>query len=325
MTAQDTHNTLPLLEVKNLKTWFPVRRGIFSRTVDHVRAVDGVSLHIERGETLGLVGESGCGKTTLGRTILGLERMTEGEVYFDRAALHDLSRRKMDRLRKRIQVIFQDPQSSLNPRMTVMDIVTEGLARFHMVEGSKQAHAGRLVTEVGLAESSIYRFPHEFSGGQRQRISIARAISLRPDLVICDEAVSALDVSVRAQVMNLLISLQKRYRLSYLFITHDLSVVANIADRMAVMYLGRIVESGRTEKVIARPLHPYTRALISAVPIPGRVSPERIVLKGEPPSPLSPPSGCRFHPRCPNAMPQCRREPPAARRFDDHEVVCHLY
>jgi len=315
----------PLIKISDLKTWFPVKRGFFAKTANYVRAVDGVSLEIYRGETLGLVGESGCGKTTLGRTLLGLEKSNGGKAFFDKIPLHELSPREMNGLRERIQVIFQDPMSSLNPRMTVIDIVTEGLAQFNKIKGSPKEHAGRLLKEVGLAADSIYRFPHEFSGGQRQRISIARAISLRPEFIICDEAVSALDVSIQAQVINLLISLQKRHHLSYLFISHDLSVVSNIADRIAVMYLGQIVESGTTFDIIHNPLHPYTKALIAAVPEPGKIQQQRILLKGEIPSASSPPPGCRFHPRCPDVMEICRRKAPALKRINGREVTCHLY
>ncbi|MDZ7833902.1 MAG: ABC transporter ATP-binding protein [Desulfobacterales bacterium] len=319
-------DTRPLLTVNNLKTWFPIKRGMFSREQNYIRAVDGVSLDLFPGETLGLVGESGCGKTTLGRTLLGLEPVTAGEIFFKDQALHRLRRKQMNRLRRKIQVIFQDPLSSLNPRMSVMDIVTEGLVNFKRLEVSKTADALRLVKEVGLSEDSIHRYPHEFSGGQRQRINIARAISLRPDFIICDEAVSALDVSIQAQVINLLISLQERYQLSYLFISHDLSVVSNIADRVAVMYLGQIFEKGSTADIIHKPLHPYTRMLLAAVPVPGEERRlETAEVKGEAPSAANPPAGCRFHPRCPDAMPVCQETPPERRRFGGREVLCHLY
>ena len=325
-SASVIRDSMPLLSVNHLKTWFPVKRGMFSRQQDYIRAVDGVSLDLFPGETLGLVGESGCGKTTLGRTLLGLEPVTSGEVFFKDQALHKIRRKQMNRLRQEIQVIFQDPLSSLNPRMSVMDIVTEGLANFKRLEASKKTDALRLVKEVGLSDDAIYRYPHEFSGGQRQRINIARAISLRPEFIICDEAVSALDVSIQAQVINLLISLQERYQLSYLFISHDLSVVSNIADRVAVMYLGQIFEKGKTADIIHDPLHPYTRMLIAAVPVPGEdMAQKQAEIKGEAPSAANPPSGCRFHPRCPDAMPVCREAPPERRRFDDREVLCHLY
>jgi len=328
MNTEPIHNDAsnrPLLELRNLKTWFPLRRGLFFGKTHYIRAVDGVSIYLNRNETLGLVGESGCGKTTLGRTILGLETATEGDILFDGRSLPTLSRREMNRLRRRIQVVFQDPLSSLNPRMNIMDIVTEGLVRFNMVEGTRKAHAGRLVREVGLSEDVIYRFPHEFSGGQRQRINIARAISLRPDLIICDEAVSALDVSIQAQVLNLLQALQEEYRLSYLFISHDLSVVSNIADRVAVMYMGRIVETGPTADIISDPLHPYTRTLIAAVPVAGRKRIDEAAVRGEPPSLANPPDGCRFNPRCTEARPVCRETGPAFVQHGDRWVMCHLY
>ncbi len=321
--------TPPLVRIRDLKTWFPVKRGLFSRTKDYVRAVDGITLAIYPGETVGLVGESGCGKTTLGRTLLGLESAHSGEMFFDGIALHAIRAKAMTPLRQRIQVIFQDPLSSLNSRMTIMDIVTEGLVRFKKISTSKADHARRLLDEVGLPPDAMHRFPHEFSGGQRQRINIARAISLRPEFIVCDEAVSALDVSVQAQVLNLLMTLQERHQLSYLFISHDLSVVSNIADRIAVMYLGRIVESGTTADIIGNPLHPYTKALISAVPVPGNNTGNntgrRMRLQGEIPSASAPPAGCRFHPRCPEATAVCREKPPERTVTEGREIWCHLY
>lgn len=315
----------PLLGVSGLKTWFELKRGIFSGRADIIRAVDGVSFSLMRNQTLGLVGESGCGKTTLGRTLLGLEEASAGEVIFKGQSLLRLSRRRMNRMRRSLQVVFQDPMSSLNPRLNVMDIVTEGLVEFKMLEDSRQQHARRLFKEVGLDEDMIYRFPHEFSGGQRQRINIARAVSMRPDLIICDEAVSALDVSIQAQVINLLLSLQERHHLSYLFISHDLSVVSNIADRIAVMYLGQIVESGNTSDIIENPLHPYTRMLLAAIPVAGEKRVEQGSVLGETPSPAAPPPGCRFHPRCPQAGEICRKEPPAEILQNGRFICCHLY
>lgn len=315
----------PLLDVSGLRTWFEIKRGMFSRKAERIRAVDGVSFSLRQNETLGLVGESGCGKTTLGRTLLGLETATGGDVFFRGEPLLRLSRRGMNRMRRHLQVVFQDPLSSLNPRMNIMDIVTEGLLQFKMLTDSREAIARRLLGEVGLDGEMIYRFPHELSGGQRQRINIARAVSLRPDLVICDEAVSALDVSIQAQVINLLLGLQERHRLSYLFISHDLSVVSNIADRIAVMYLGRIVESGTTARIISAPLHPYTRMLLAAIPVAGQKRVEQGLVKGETPSPAAPPPGCRFHPRCPEAMAVCRKSPPEEIRLEGGHVSCHLY
>ncbi len=316
----------PLLEVIDLKTWFPIKRGLFSIGAGNVRAVDGVSFTINRNETLGLVGESGCGKTTLGRTLLQLEKASGGEILFNGVSIPSLGRREMNRLRRHIQVIFQDPLSSLNPRMNVMDIVTEGLVQFGMIEGSRQEHAARLLQEVGLGRDAIHRWPHEFSGGQRQRISIARALSLKPDLIICDEAVSALDVSVQAQVINLLLKLQESHRLSYLFISHDVSVVSNIADRVAVMYLGQIVEIGNAADIIGNPMHPYTRVLIAAVPVAGGKRIDAHIVRGEAPSPASPPEGCRFHPRCPEVMAHCKQMPPPVTTLENGRMVmCHLY
>ncbi len=314
-----------LLEVFELKTWFSSSSGMFARQKQHIRAVDGVSFRIRQNETLGLVGESGCGKTTLGRTLLGLETATSGHVIFKDRPLLSLSRKEMDQMRRHLQVVFQDPLSSLNPRMNVINIVTEGLVRFGMLKGSRQEHARRLLAEVGMDEAMIYRFPHEFSGGQRQRINIARAVSLRPDLIICDEAVSALDVSIQAQVINLLLTLQEQHFLSYLFISHDLSVVSNIADRVAVMYLGQIVETGSTAEVIREPLHPYTRMLIAALPVAGKKKVDSSGVKGETPLYTARPEGCRFNPRCRQAMDVCRRTAPDEIRQNSRSVRCHLY
>ncbi len=319
----------PLLEAYNLQTWFSIKRGILARTVGYIKAVDIVSLYINRGETLGLVGESGCGKTTLGRTLLGLEKARRGKILFCGKNLLELDRRELRKMRRRMQIIFQDPLTALNPKMNVIDIITEGLVEFRLIEGTREDHAKRLMNEVGLDEEAIYRYPHEFSGGQRQRINIARALSLRPDLIVCDEPVSALDVSVQAQVINLLMDLRDRYNLSYLFISHDLSVVSNIAHRTAVMYLGKIVEYGPTCDIINKPMHPYTKALINAVPRPDSKKLEhkkkRIILKGEIPSPSAPPSGCMFHTRCPEVMDICRKKAPREMKSGMHGVWCHLY
>jgi len=320
----ETAITKKILEVTDLKTWFPVKRGILARTIGHVRAVDGVSLSVKRGETLGLVGESGCGKTTLGRTLLRLEKAWDGSVLYEGKNLFALSHGEVKDLRRRMQIIFQDPMSSLNPRMSVLDIITEGLVEFSLIKGSREDNAIRLLNEVGLDKDSICRYPHEFSGGQRQRINIARAISLRPDFIVCDEPVSALDVSVQAQVINLLMDLRDKYNLSYLFISHDLSVVSHIANRVAVMYLGKIVEYGSTDEIINNPMHPYTKALISAVPIPGIDKIKKIVLKGVIPSPSAPPPGCRFHTRCPEVMEMCRKKEPKITTSGSRQVWCHL-
>ncbi len=321
----ESPNKQPLLELENLAVWFPITRGIFSRVVGQVKAVDDVSLAIYPGETLGLVGESGCGKTTLGRAILGLEKPQAGAVRFHGVDLTELNESHRRPYRKMIQMIFQDPFSSLNPRMTVLDIITEGLVQHKLLQNSTEEDAKFWLGEVGMAPDALYRYPHEFSGGQRQRICVARAISLQPEFIVCDEAVSALDVSVQAQVINLLKKLSQKYNLSYLFISHDLSVVRHISDRVAVMYLGKIVEFGNTDDLITNPLHPYTKALISAVPVPGVGKEARIVLEGDVPSPANPPPGCHFHTRCPNAMRVCQELVPRHVTIEGRLVTCHLY
>lgn len=307
----------PLLRIDNLKTWYPIRQGIFARTVGHVRAVDGVSLDVQHGETVGLVGESGCGKSTLVRTVMGLESPTSGDIHLDGIPLWPARHQDTLPLRRRLQMVFQDPYASLNPRMTILDIVTEGLLEHGLIRPSQQqAAAVSLLAEVGMESSALHRYPHEFSGGQRQRISIARAMALRPNLVICDEAVSALDVSVRAQVLNLLMDLRASHNVAYLFIAHDLGVVRHIAHRVAVMYLGAIVETGPAATVLDHPAHPYTRALISAIPAPYRERKQRIVLAGDVPSAANPPSGCRFRTRCPYAIEQCAIAIPSLEPFN---------
>jgi oligopeptide transport system ATP-binding protein len=299
-----------LVEVRDLKTWFPIRTGILSRTVGHVKAIDGVSFSIEAGKTLGLVGESGCGKTTIGRTLMRLIPQTEGSFLFEQQDVFATPPRQMKSLRRRIQMMFQDPFGSLNPRMTVEDIIGEPLKVHRMAAGGQRRdRVADIMEKVGLSSQHLNRYPHEFSGGQRQRIGIARALILEPNFLICDEPVSALDVSIQSQIINLLQDLQKQMNLTYLFIAHDLAVVEHISDYVAVMYLGRIVEYADRDTLYANPLHPYTQALLSSIPVPVPTRHKhRIVLSGEVPSPSNPPSGCPFHPRCPLAEDRCRKQ-----------------
>ncbi len=315
-----------LVDVKDLKTHFPIRAGVLNKTVGQVKAVDGVSLKIKAGQTLGLVGESGCGKTTVGRTMMRLIPQTHGSFHFDGQDVFSFSPGQMKLLRRDIQMMFQDPYGSLNPRMTVADIVGEAI-KVHRVAGGKKRRERvvDLIEKVGLSSQHLNRYPHEFSGGQRQRIGIARALALEPKFIICDEPVSALDVSIQSQIINLLQDLQAEMNLTYLFVAHDLAVVEHISDYVAVMYLGRIVEYADRDSLYANPLHPYTQALLSAIPepIPNK-SKHRIVLGGEVPSPSNPPSGCPFHPRCPLAEEQCKRQVQslAVKEQGDHQVAC---
>jgi oligopeptide/dipeptide ABC transporter ATP-binding protein len=323
---------MSLLEVRDLKKHFPIRTGVFKRTTGHVYAVDGVSFDVEKGETMGLVGESGGGKSTVGRTILRLTEATGGDVTFEGIDVMRAARNEMITLRKNMQIVFQDPYASLNPRMRIRDIVGEGL-KIHSVgtEAERKKRVAELMDTVGLNAEHAERYPHEFSGGQRQRIGIARALALNPKLIVLDEPVSALDVSIRAQVLNLLEDLQDEFELTYLFVSHDLSVVKHISDRVAVMYLGKIVEISDSAVLYDMPQHPYTEALLSAVPIPDphtERSRRRIVLEGDVPSPANPPSGCVFHPRCPRAQEVCTTAMPRLASSDDagprHQVACYF-
>jgi oligopeptide/dipeptide ABC transporter ATP-binding protein len=319
--------TEPLLQVRDVKTHFPVRGGLLGRVRGTVKAVDGVSFDVVRGETLGLVGESGCGKSTLGRTLLRLIDPTAGSIRFEGQELTGLSQRELRPLRRRMQLIFQDPYASLNPRMTVRDIIGEPFAIHGLARGREREEKVLALLELmGLPRDAMERYPHEFSGGQRQRIGIARSIAMRPDLVIADEPISALDVSIQAQIVNLLVDLQRELKLTYVFIAHDLKIVEYISTRVAVMYLGKIVELADAAELYRRPRHPYTQALLSAVPVPDPDHKRtRIILQGDVPSPLSPPPGCAFHPRCPYAFERCRREtPPLYTLGNGHTASCFL-
>ena len=317
----------PLLEVRNLIKHFPVRRGVLSRVAAHVKAVDDISFTIEKGETFGLVGESGCGKTTTGRVVLRLIEPDSGEVRFEGINMLRLGSAELRGLRRNMQIIFQDPYASLNPRMTIRTIVGEPFAIHGIANGTdREGRVEELLRTVGLEPSVMNRYPHEFSGGQRQRIGIARALALRPKLIVADEPVSALDVSIQSQIINLLADLQSQFGLTYLFISHAIPVIEHISTRIGVMYLGKLVEVGTSQQICANPRHPYTQALLSAVPVPDPAAKKhRIVLKGDVPTPIDPPSGCRFHPRCPIAVDRCKTEEPPLRRLEDgRQADCHL-
>lgn len=316
-----------LLTVRDLKVHFPIRKGLMSRTVGQVKAVNGVSFHLDHGETLGIVGESGCGKTTTGQAVLMLTPPTSGEVEYKGRSVVAQSKRGMRALRREMQIIFQDPYSSLNPRLTINSILSDPLQVHGVPARERTARVAFLLEKVGLSPEQGRRYPHEFSGGQRQRIGIARALALNPQLIIADEPVSALDVSIQAQIINLLIDLQAEFDLSYLVIAHDLAVVEHLCDRVAVMYLGKIVETGSCADIYNDPKHPYTQALLSAVPVPDPGSPRhRIILGGEVPSPANPPTGCSFHPRCPRRLSSCQHEEPNLVDVrSGHLVACSLY
>jgi peptide/nickel transport system ATP-binding protein len=321
-------NVENVLEVKNLKKYYPIRAGMFGKVVGQVRAVDGITFNIKRGTTMGLVGESGCGKTTVGKTVLRLHDITEGEVNFEGRNIREIHKKELRLLRPKFQMIFQDPYSSLSPRLPVCEIIGEAVREHNLVPKNEfNDYIERIMYSCGLQPYHKDRYPHEFSGGQRQRICIARALALNPDFIVCDEPVSALDVSIQAQIINLLEDLQKQFGLAYLFISHDLSVVEHISDTVGVMYLGDMVEFGSKRDIFKNPLHPYTKALFSAIPVPDpTVKMKRIILEGSIPSPANPPSGCKFHTRCRECMDICSKEVPKPYyASEDHYVSCHLY
>jgi peptide/nickel transport system ATP-binding protein len=331
--VNETNNTAKsskekdILVVKNLKKYFPIGSTWLEKNKQYVKAVDDVSFTIKEGKTLGVVGESGCGKTTLGRTILRLHSITDGQVLYDGHNIRTLSKKELRTLRPKIQVIFQDPYSSLSPRMTIGEIIGEAVREHNIVPREDlQDYIIKTMKSCGLQPYYYGRYPHEFSGGQRQRICVARALALKPDLIVCDEPVSALDVSIQAQVINLLKQLQNEFGITYIFISHDLSVVEYISDEIMVMYLGSVVEHGSKEKVFKNPMHPYTHALMSAIPVPDpEVKKKRIILKGDIPSPINPPKGCKFHTRCSKCMEICKTVPPKLIDYDGQRVACHLY
>lgn len=321
-------NNENILEVSHLKKYYPIKGGMFGRVVGNVKAVDDVSFSIKRGTTMGLVGESGCGKTTVGKTILRLHEITDGSVVFDGTDITKLDSKQMRKFRPRMQLIFQDPYSSLSPRLPVGTIIGEAVKEHHIVPDSEyEDYVSRIMKNCGLQEYHKDRYPHEVSGGQRQRICIARALALNPEFIVCDEPVSALDVSIQAQIINLLGDLQKQYGLTYLFISHDLSVVEHISDTVGVMYLGSIIEYAPKKVIFNKPMHPYTQALFSAIPMPDpTLKMDRIILEGSIPSPANPPKGCKFHTRCRNCMEICKNKAPEMRDMGDgHLVACHLY
>ena len=328
MSEHIIHNEENILEVKELKKYFPIKSGMMQRVVGSVKAVDGVTFNIKRGTTMGLVGESGCGKTTVGRTLLRLTEMTGGEVLFNGQDVQKLGKEELRRLRPKMQIVFQDPYSSLSPRLPIGEIIGEAVREHKIVPDSEyEDYLDKIMDECGLMSYYKDRYPHEFSGGQRQRICIARALALNPEFVVCDEPVSALDVSIQAQIINLLKDLQEEHKLTYLFISHDLSVVEHISDTIGVMYLGNLVEYGPKADIFRNPLHPYTNALFSAIPMPDPdVKMNRVILQGSIPSPANPPKGCKFHTRCAKCMECCKTVEPVQREVEPgHYVVCHLY